>query len=97
MEARFSPAKQHETYALPAEIGGEDKEPGDIIATSDFAAQVAVEVTVANTTVGTEDGLANLVNNHGHHHKANEQKACENCNFYGGPLSDRRRFVGRVH
>ena len=57
-----SPAHRHQAETLPAEIGRQDQKPGHDISVSNLAIQGAEKFRKSDAAVGTEDNLANLIN-----------------------------------
>lgn len=62
MSPRPSPAHRYKAETLPAKIGRQDQEPGHNFSVPNPAIQRAEKIRKSDAAIGTEDNLANLIN-----------------------------------
>ncbi len=81
LSARDAPAESCEPQSLPCEVWRRDQEPGNDVAAADLATQRCEEITVAMSTVCTEELHSNQVYGDWHHDKAKKYQAQKQSDF----------------
>jgi hypothetical protein len=81
--ARQAPRESQKAQDLPAEIGGQNQKPGNEIARSDSITQGAEEIAIADSTVRSENGISDIIDNKRHDHEAEEEKTGKERQLFG--------------
>ena len=97
LSADKTPGDYHYSQALPAQVGGQYKKPGNDISLPNLAAQGAEEISIAYASVSAENRLPDGVDHDRQDNDPQKKQSGKQGDFFAGELPESRRFGCGVH
>lgn len=82
---------------MPAEVRRQYQKPGNEISLSDFAAERAKEISIADAAIGSENGLPDEEDQDRHDDQTEEKQSDEYRELFAGKLPEFGRYCCGIH